>query len=280
MKKTRDKKKSAIIAFVPVIHQGYLDFFKAQKGNIFIFDQKLIDSYTYLTRDLRTVDPKETVKALKTLLPKRKISTITPAQLKKFAYDEIVMPEDEVCRDLADKYFSGKNVKFVLVFLRWNRYIALTEHPVPAHRTISKEKFHQEMIGKALEEAAKSEDWWRRVATVIVKAGNVLFSTHNRHLPSRFHLDQNGDPRSNVDSGQHQEVYTSIHSEADAIARAAQKGISLEGAHAYVTTFPCPNCARLLSTAGIKKVYYSQGYALLDAEKILEHFGIEIILVQ
>lgn len=274
------KKKVAIIAFVPVIHQGYLDFFNDTKGDIFIFDRKLVDSYTYLTRDLRTVDPKQTVKALKVLLPGRKISTITPPQLKKFAYDEIIMPEDEVCRDLAEKYFEGKSVKFVLVFLRWNRHIALAEHPIPAERKITKDEFQREMIGKALEEAAKSEDWWRKVATVVVKDGNVIFTTHNRHLPSRFHLDQNGDPRSNVDSGQHQEIYTSIHSEADAIARAAQKGMSLEGAHAYVTTFPCPNCARLMSTAGIKKVYYSKGYALLDAEKIFEHFGVEIVLVQ
>jgi dCMP deaminase len=252
----------------------------------------LIDSYVYLTRDLRTVDPKKTVKALQALLPERRIAVVSPAELKKWEYAKVIMPEDEISRDLAEKYFkapdSGKgdasksdtDVKFVPVFLRWNRHIALAEHPIPANRKITRDGFAREMIGKAIIEADKSEDWWRKVATIIVKDANIVFSSHNHHLPSRFHLDTFGDPRSNFDSGQHQEIFTSIHSEATAIAQAASKGLSLKGAHAYVTTFPCPNCARLLGVAGIKKVYYSKGYSLLDAEKILEHFGIEIVLVQ
>lgn len=282
MKKTPVAKKSAIIAFVPVIHQGYLDFFNGHAGDIFIFSQKLIESFTFLPRDLRTVDPKQMVKALKTLLPKRKISTVNPTDFRKWKYREIIMPEDEISHEIAEKYLTDSSKAKLIyepVFLRWNRHIALVEHPIPAHRKITKEEFHREMIGKALEEAAKSEDWWRKVATVVVKDGVIVFSTHNHHLPSRFHLAQNGDPRSNFDSGQHQEIFTSIHSEAAAIAQAANKGISLQGAHMYVTTFPCPNCARLLSTAGVKKVYYQRGYSLLDAEEILNHFGVEIILV-
>ena len=64
------------------------------------------------------------------------------------------------------------------------------------------------------------------------------------------------------------------------IAQAAHDGVSLKDSIIYVTTFPCPNCARLIAKAGIKKVYYSKGYSLLDAEKILDHFDIDIFLVQ
>ena len=99
-------------------------------------------------------------------------------------------------------------------------------------------------------------------------------------MPNDFHLAEKGDPRSNFDAGQRLDISTAIHSEVGLIAKAAKQGLSLDGASAYVTTFPCPNCAHLLAEAGIKKVYYQKGYSLLDAEEILKAYGVEIILVQ
>ena len=52
------------------------------------------------------------------------------------------------------------------------------------------------------------------------------------------------------------------------------------GSSVYVTTFPCINCARLLAEAGVKKVYYRDGYSRLDAETILKDKKVEIVLVQ
>jgi len=89
-----------------------------------------------------------------------------------------------------------------------------------------------------------------------------------------------GDPRSNFDYGEQPEIYLSIHAEADIIAQVANRGISLQGSGIFVTTFPCPNCARLLVRAGIKKLFYTQGYSKLDAEEILKSAGVEIILVK
>ena len=60
----------------------------------------------------------------------------------------------------------------------------------------------------------------------------------------------------------------------------AKRGIALEGASIYVTTFPCPVCAKSVALSGIKKVYYSKGYSLLDAEDILRAYGVEIVLVK
>ena len=115
---------------------------------------------------------------------------------------------------------------------------------------------------------------------MVVKDKKILFISHNHHLPTNYHLSTFGDPRSNFDAGQHQEIFTSIHSEASIVAQAAHDGVSLKDATIYITTFPCPNCARLVAKAGIKKLFYSKGYSLLDAEKILDHFGVEIFLVQ
>jgi len=112
-----------------------------------------------------------------------------------------------------------------------------------------------------------------------VKNKKVIYASHNHHLPTDDSLSINGDPRSNFDAGQHQNVFTSIHAEAEIIAKAAKDGQSLKGTILYTTTFPCPNCARLIGTAGVKAVYYSKGYSLLDAEQILEHFNVELVLV-
>lgn len=48
---------------------------------------------------------------------------------------------------------------------------------------------------------------------------------------------------------------STIHSEIDAIARAKT---DLTGATAYVTRYPCENCARALVVAGITKVVYGR----------------------
>lgn len=47
-----------------------------------------------------------------------------------------------------------------------------------------------------------------------------------------------------------------IHSEIDAISEAAGWGVPLRGAIAFVTRYPCENCAKALVCAGIKEVYY------------------------
>ena len=49
-----------------------------------------------------------------------------------------------------------------------------------------------------------------------------------------------------------------IHSEVDAICKAAKKGIALEGATIFVTRYPCEACARAIVNAGIKKVFYGR----------------------
>ena len=61
-----------------------------------------------------------------------------------------------------------------------------------------------------------------------------------------------------------------------AIAKAAQMGVSLEGSTIYVTTFPCPVCAKLIVYSGIERVVFSEGYAILDAQDILNSYSITI----
>lgn len=268
-----------ILLFAPVIHSGYLEFIKRYDGDVWIFGHEIIADYVHLTRDLRTIDPEAAKNAISSIFPDRKIFIASPKDLAAWPYSHTVMPDDEVCHDIALKYFGDKKIEYSSVFLRWNRVITFKENEIPAHRKITKEKMHKEIMKEAFVEAQKSSDWWRQIAAIIVKDGKIIEKTHNHHMPSDFHLSVNGDPRSNFNAGEHQDIFTSIHAEAESIAKAAKGGVSLDGASIYSTTFPCPNCARLIGTAGIKKVYYSKGYSLLDAEKILNHFGVEIIMV-
>ena len=79
--------------------------------------------------------------------------------------------------------------------------------------------------------------------------------------------------------GRHIELTTDQHAESVVISEAAKKGIALEGADLYMSTFPCPPCAKLVAAAGIRRCYFSSGYAMLDGERILKDRGVEIIRV-
>jgi len=51
-----------------------------------------------------------------------------------------------------------------------------------------------------------------------------------------------------------------IHAEMSAITDAARKGIAIEGATLYCTTFPCNLCAKHIVASGIKRLVYLEPY--------------------
>ena len=51
-----------------------------------------------------------------------------------------------------------------------------------------------------------------------------------------------------------------VHAEQNAVADAARRGSSVEGCVAYVTHFPCINCAKILAAAGIAEIKYRADY--------------------
>lgn len=50
------------------------------------------------------------------------------------------------------------------------------------------------------------------------------------------------------------------HAEMEAVLAAARIGASVRGATLYTTTFPCHECARLIVTAGVRRVVYIEPY--------------------
>src|SRR3989339_468819 len=258
--------KKVIIAYVPVLHQGYRKFFERHTDvdTLYIFGDSLIKKYDYLAKEIRQLSPNLVKRAIESWKMFKKIEILEEKGLKSLETIEIIMPDEDVCIDLATEFFGEKKVIFDDVFLRWDKHKSMEEKPVQADQKISRDEFDREVIQKLKKEAEKSSDWWRRVASAIVKDGEIILSAHNEHLPSPHSPYADGDPRNTLHKGIGTDIATAIHSEARLIAEAARKGLSLEGATLYVTIFPCSLCTKQIAFSGIKKIYYSGGYQMLD----------------
>ena len=92
------------------------------------------------------------------------------------------------------------------------------------------------------------------VGCVVVSGGDrknrIVAAGYNGFLPGTPHV-------SRVREGHEQ---ATVHAEQNAIADAARRGSSVEGCIAYVTHFPCINCAKILAAAGIAEVRYRRDY--------------------
>ena len=272
---------SAIISFVPALHAGYIKFFNKYPDNLYLLDSDFVADFPRLERDLRQMNSSDMKKAIESLGIFNKVEILYVANIKDLKLEgEIIMPDEEISHQLKEKYFSDVPVKFESIFLRYEKQISLTEVIVAPDRTISTNDFDKEILALATAEAKKSSDWWRQVGAVAVKDKKVLLSGFNKHMPTDLSMDVYGDPRSDFDAGIRFDLSTAIHGEASLVARAAKEGLSLDGSSIYVTTFPCPACAKLIVEAGINKVFYLKGYSLLDAENILKAANVQIVMVK
>ena len=93
------------------------------------------------------------------------------------------------------------------------------------------------------------------VGWVIVTGGGrknrIVAAGYNGFLPGAPHV-------SRLREGHEQ---ATVHAEQNAVADAARRGSSVEGCVAYVTHYPCVNCAKILAAAGIAEIKYRTDYA-------------------
>jgi dCMP deaminase len=92
------------------------------------------------------------------------------------------------------------------------------------------------------------------VGCVIVSGGDkrnrLVAAGYNGFLPGTPHV-------SRVRDGHEQ---ATVHAEQNAIADAARRGSSVAGCVAYVTHYPCINCAKIFAASGIAEVKYRSDY--------------------
>lgn len=69
-----------------------------------------------------------------------------------------------------------------------------------------------------------------------------------------------------------------VHSEVDAIGRAAKLGFKTEGATIYVTRYPCEACARAIVSAGISEVIYGREQSISSyTSAIFKAGGVKVL---
>lgn len=281
--------KKILFAYVPVLHRGYQEFFiKYQNADLYLLSrEELLKFYEleYLKKDIRVLDLSLAKQAIKSWDIFKLVESVKISELEQQKYSsettQLIFTNDDIGHFIAEKFFKHySNKLFEPVFLRWDKNLMSRQHEVPNGVVISQKEFEQKTMIKAFVEAGKSSDWWRHVGSVIFKDGQLIMAGYNQHLPTSDQQYKNSDPRISFTSGVGADFSSSIHAEANLIALAAKQGISLAGAEMFVTTFPCPVCAKQIAVAGIKKVYYAKGYAVLDGLEIFQSFGIEIVLVK
>ena len=97
------------------------------------------------------------------------------------------------------------------------------------------------------------------VGCILVKENRILSAGYNGYLP--------GCPHDSIIRDNHE--MATVHAEQNAISYCAKKGISCEDADAYVTHYPCLNCAKILLASGIKNIYYIEDYKNDEIVKLL-----------
>ncbi len=274
---------TATIAYIPVLHSGYLDFLQELESagvqHLLLIDRESIDESFRLHKDMRALSVDEARRAVGAYDFSFDIQRFTfDRDLEQ--YQQFVLPEDEVVRWIAEEYIThDADIVWKDVFLRWDKKSSTTKRHVDPDTTMTDEALHQRFMQEASEQRSKSADWWRQIGAVLVKDGAVVLSAHNRHLPDEQAPYFDGDPRGNFHKGEHIEVSTALHAEQALITAAAQQGIALEDAEIYVTIFPCPTCAKLLANTGIARVYYQSGYSMINGADILRAAGIDLVRV-
>jgi len=68
------------------------------------------------------------------------------------------------------------------------------------------------------------------------------------------------------------------HAEANAIAHAANNGLSLKGCQLYVTVCPCLTCFHSVIQAGVRVIYYAEEYRESHALEVAKQMpGVSLI---
>jgi dCMP deaminase len=119
----------------------------------------------------------------------------------------------------------------------------------------------------------------RGVGAVLVKDKRVLATGYNGAPAGLKHCEEVGCLRENesIPSGTRHELCRGLHAEQNVIVQAAYHGIAIGGATIYCTNKPCVICSKMIINAGIKKVYYDEGYDDPLADQMMVEAGLEIV---
>jgi dCMP deaminase len=266
-----------LLLYLPVLHAGYqalLD--RYPDAEVLLLGSGFAERFPVLRKEIRALAAEQAAAYLGAL--GRRVRVVRPETLgDALGSGPVVAPDEELLRDVLAGHPGP--VRFERTFLRWDRPKSLDPEPVEGTPSIGIEALDEALIGLLHTEAGRSSDWWRQVGAVAARDGAILYSAHNAHQPSEYSPYLDGDPRNDFSRGMRIDLSTALHAEAGVVAKAAADGVALRGADLYVTTFPCPGCARLVAAAGFARCYFLDPYAVLHGDHVLRAAGVALIRV-
>jgi dCMP deaminase len=273
-----------ILLYLPVLHRGYEEFFARHPdaAGVLLLGPGFAAAFPALAKDIRALPADRAAGYLRLARPGLDIAVIEPGDLPAAVTgDPLVLPDEDVTRALARQHDLGRDRTLIFdrTFLRWDREWSRARRPAAFDGQVAAGDLPRGLLARARELAGHSSDWWRQVGALAVRGDDLLGQAWNRHYPTEYAPYEDGDPRDGFSRGVRPDLSTALHAEAGIIAAAAADGRSLRGADLYVTTFPCPSCARLIAAAGFARCYFAGPYSVLDGEQVLRSAGVELYWV-
>ncbi len=273
----------AVLAYVPVLHEGYRRFLAAhgQGRPLYLIGPELYRDYRPLAKEIRALDAELAAPAIAAWGIASEVDVLDREGAERLAAaaPSLTLPAEDVSYEVVERWFPRCEVRYDTVFLRWDKTRTAALMAPDAPPADGEDPVLAELAAAAEGQAASSVDWWRQVGAAIRFPDGTVAAAANQHLPHRLSAYAAGDPRSNFSKGVALELSTAVHAEARLIAQAAREGRATDGAVVYVTDFPCPPCAKLLAGAGVRRLYFRTGYAVLDGQDVLREAGVEILQV-
>jgi dCMP deaminase len=260
-----------------VLHAGYEALFDRHPdaAEVLLLGPSFAEEYPVLRKEIRALPA---AVAARYLSPRFATRVVELGDLPAAVTAEVlVVPDEELMRAVIARFGLDERVSWERTFLRWDRDWSQAQRPADYDGTVGVDELG--FMAKALQEAGFSSDWWRQVGAVAVRDGSVLGIAHNEHRPTEYAPYLNGDPRNDFSRGVRADLSTALHAEAALVARAARDGLGLAAADLYVSTFPCPACARLIAEAGFARCFFAGPYALLDGDTVLRAAQVELIWI-
>jgi dCMP deaminase len=120
------------------------------------------------------------------------------------------------------------------------------------------------------------------VGAILVKDKRILSTGYNGAPSGVDHCLDVGCLREqkNIPSGERHELCRGSHAEQNAIVQAAAYGTSIKDAVLFCTNLPCSICIKMIINAGIKSIFYEEGYPDSLSEKLMKEAGIALTNVK
>lgn len=277
-----------IIAYIPTLNNRHIEWIKKHKPLwLYLVSNEMAQELVpRLSRNMAFVPTELMAKMLEALGLTNLVRIFNPTSgnpnLQHLGFKEWLLPDEDISHVINDRYLypEGVKVSFESIWARYDMSAVTSNQPVIADMVVSGDHFDKTRILVAQSFSQKSPDWWRQVGALIVDAGGKpLTAAFNKHMPDEYVTYTFGDPRLYANAGERGKS-CAMHAERGAIAECARVGIATEGASIYVTTFPCEDCAREIVVAGIKKVFFRDGYSVLNAMEVLREGRVTIVQVR